>query len=60
MKAYFAEYQSRFCGGCDLRDLLLVQVGEEQENESQTAVLCIDCVRDALKVLEDAEAAKGK
>ena len=46
------------CDGCDQRRLMVaVQVGQEPDYESSTAVLCVACLRAALSIAESASAA---
>lgn len=45
------------CHGCGENVTLAVEVGEEADYESATAILCIDCVKDALAAFVECQAA---
>ena len=43
------------CGECGTKSWNIVQVGEPLDYESATAYLCVNCLRAAVKLVEDEE-----
>lgn len=43
------------CGECGTKSWNIVEIGEPPDYESATAYLCVDCLRAAVKLVEDAE-----
>jgi len=43
------------CDECGARETTTAEVGEELDYESQTAQLCLPCLRKAVALLEQAE-----